>query len=33
MPKGSPGMEGPYRERYDVLAFERGGKTEVYDRR
>jgi hypothetical protein len=33
MPMGSPGMEGPYRERYDVLAFDRDGKTEVYDRR
>ncbi len=33
MPMGSPGMEGPYRERYDVLAFDRDGKTEIYDRR
>jgi hypothetical protein len=33
MPMGSPGMEGSYRERYNVLAFDRAGKTEVYDRR
>jgi hypothetical protein len=33
MPMGSPGMEGPYRERYNVLAFDRGGKLEIYDRR
>lgn len=33
MPMGSPGMEGPYTERYNVLAFDREGKTSVYDRR
>ena len=30
MPAGSPGMEGPYKERYRVLAFDTGGRTEVY---
>ena len=32
MPVGSPGMEVPGRapERYDVLAFDEGGNTEVY---
>lgn len=33
MPMGSPGMEGPYTDRYDVIAFERDGGTTVYDRR
>ncbi len=33
MPMGSPGMEGPYRERYDILAFDRDGRTRVYDSR
>ncbi len=33
MPMGSPGMEGPYKEAYDVLAFQRNGKTEVYAKR
>jgi len=33
MPLGSPGMEGPYpAERYDVVSFERNGKTEVFAR-
>lgn len=33
MPMGSPGMEGPYpAERYDVVSFERNGKTEVFAR-
>jgi hypothetical protein len=31
MPMGSPGMEGPSPERYEVLAFG-GGKTRVYSR-
>jgi hypothetical protein len=31
MPSGSPGMEGPNPERYEVLAFG-GGKTRVYSR-
>ena len=30
MPMGSPGMEGPYTERYDVLTFDAGGRTTVY---
>ena len=33
MPMGSPGMEGPRRDRYDVVAFDRAGKTSVYARR
>ena len=30
MPMGSPGMEGPYSEPYDIIAFTRGGATSVY---
>jgi hypothetical protein len=30
MPMGSPGMEGKYKDPYDVLAFTTNGKTEVY---
>lgn len=30
MPMGSPGMEGPRSERYDVLAFERSGAARVF---
>jgi hypothetical protein len=30
MPSGSPGMEGGPKQKYDVIAFERGGKTRVY---
>lgn len=33
MPMGSPGMEGGTPEHYDVVAFERSGKTRVYARR
>lgn len=33
MPMGSPGMEGPYKERYDVIAFSRDGQTQVYESR
>jgi len=33
MPAGSPGMEGPYKEAYDVLAFQKDGRTTVYARR
>jgi hypothetical protein len=33
MPMGSPGMEGPYSERYNVLTFDREGKTTIYERR
>jgi hypothetical protein len=32
MPTGSPGMEGPNPERYDVLAFGEQGRTAVYSR-
>ncbi|MES9814353.1 MAG: DUF411 domain-containing protein [Candidatus Thiodiazotropha sp.] len=32
MPMGSPGMEGPRRDNYDVLIFDEKGKTEVYSR-
>jgi len=32
MPAGSPGMEGPRREPYEVLAFERSGAVRVYAR-
>ena len=30
MPMGSPGMEGSYSDRYDVVAFEKSGKQRVY---
>ncbi|MGH7646091.1 MAG: DUF411 domain-containing protein [Gemmatimonadales bacterium] len=30
MPAGSPGMEGGGQDRYDVLAFDREGRTSVY---
>ncbi len=30
MPGGSPGMEGGSQERYDVLTFDRAGRTRVY---
>ena len=30
MPAGSPGMEGPRSERYDVVTFDSTGKTAVY---
>ena len=35
MPLGSPGMESPGRpaERYDVLTFDRSGRTQVFERR
>ncbi|MGH7427084.1 MAG: DUF411 domain-containing protein [Candidatus Methylomirabilaceae bacterium] len=33
MPIGSPGMEGSRAERYNVIAFDRQGKTSVYARR
>ncbi len=33
MPAGSPGMEGPNPEPYDVVAFDRHGGTLVYERR
>jgi hypothetical protein len=33
MPAGSPGMEGPRRQPYNVIAFEKNGRMTVYDRR
>jgi hypothetical protein len=30
MPMGSPGMEGSYSDRYDIVAFEKSGKQRVY---
>ena len=30
MPMGSPGMDGPRKDPYDVLTFKRNGKTSVY---
>lgn len=30
MPGGAPGMEGSSKERYDVLTFDRAGRTRVY---
>lgn len=33
MPMGSPGMEGATKENYDVLTFDRAGRTTVYAKR
>ncbi|HEU0052167.1 MAG TPA: DUF411 domain-containing protein [Longimicrobium sp.] len=33
MPRGSPGMEGPVKDRYDIVAFTKDGKTSVYETR
>lgn len=33
MPRGSPGMEGSAKDPYEVLTFDRSGKTSVYARR
>jgi hypothetical protein len=30
MPLGSPGMEGPRKDPYDVLLVQAGGRTSVY---
>lgn len=30
MPMGSPGMEGDYKEPYDVIAFDRNGGGRIY---
>lgn len=30
MPMGSPGMEGPHKDPYDVLLVQEGGKATVY---
>ncbi|HEU0015764.1 MAG TPA: DUF411 domain-containing protein [Longimicrobium sp.] len=33
MPMGSPGMEGPTKQPYDVVAFTKDGKVSVYESR
>ncbi len=33
MPVGSPGMEGSYKQPYNILASDERGATEVYDSR
>jgi hypothetical protein len=33
MPMGSPGMEGPRRDRYEVIAFQKDGTGTVFARR
>lgn len=33
MPVGSPGMEGPNPQPYNVVAFDREGRTSVYEKR
>jgi hypothetical protein len=33
MPVGSPGMEGPKPEPYEVFTFDKQGRTTVYARR
>jgi len=33
MPMGSPGMEGPTKNPYDVVTFDENGKTSVFARR
>ena len=33
MPMGSPGMEGPRKDRYDIVAFGDDGRTSVYESR
>lgn len=33
MPMGSPGMEGASKDKYDVLTFDRAGRTTVYAQR
>ena len=30
MPNGAPGMEGPTKDRYEVISFTRAGRTEVF---
>lgn len=32
MPIGSPGMEGPNPESYDVMSFDKNGKSEVFEK-
>ena len=33
MPAGSPGMEGGTAEKYDIVAFDKAGKTKVFAKR
>jgi hypothetical protein len=33
MPVGSPGMEGPNPQPYEVISFDKQGRTSVYARR
>ena len=33
MPVGSPGMEGPNPEPYNIVTFDSGGRSKVYERR
>lgn len=33
MPRGSPGMEGPISDPYDIIAFDLQGGRSVYDSR
>jgi len=33
MPSGSPGMEGGQVDHYDIIEFDRNGKTRVYAKR
>ena len=30
MPQGSPGMEGATKDKYDIVAFDKSGKTKVF---
>jgi hypothetical protein len=30
MPNGAPGMEGPTKDRYEVISFTHAGRTEVF---
>jgi hypothetical protein len=32
MPRGSPGMEGPVTDKYDVLLFDTNGQTRIFTR-
>lgn len=32
MPMGSPGMEGPTSQKYDVIAFQKSGATKIFAR-
>ncbi len=33
MPMGSPGMEGAYKDAYNIISFDNDGKTSIYARR